>query len=240
MCIRDSQQASQGSMSSAYISGATITVKDPDTNEIITSTTTDEYGKYSLVYQTYINYVIIESRGGINIATNKPFKGVFKTIKLVNLELGERDIITSEETNLNALTTLATSVTQKNIANNSSITPESALTSAKSTVATTLGISADTIDEDYLKVKNPASLAAAAQISSVLTVVSSSTGGTDDVSSNEAALDSFAELLTTSSETVNLSSTDNLKTIIETAAVSTGTSIAVSYTHLTLPTIYSV
>ena len=89
------------------------------------------------------------------------------------------------------------------------------MTSAKSTVATTLGISADTIDEDYLKVKNPASLAAAAQISSVLTVVSSSTGGADDVSSNEAALDSFAELLTTSSETVNLSSTDNLKTIIE-------------------------
>ena len=35
-------------------------------------------------------------------------------------------------------------------------------------------------------------------------------------------------MLTTSSETVNLSSTDNLKTIIETAAVSTGTSIDAS------------
>ena len=80
----------------------------------------------------------------------------------------------------------------------------------------------------HLKVKNPASLAAAAQINSVLSVVASTTGGSANSSSNEAALDSFATLLTDSSGTVDLTSTDSMKTLIETAATTTGTTIDAS------------
>jgi hypothetical protein len=119
-------------------------------------------------------------------------------------------------------------VIQKKISDASNVDAETALTEAKNTVAATLGISAENIDEDYLKVKNPASLAAASQISSVLTVVSSSTGGAGDASSNEAALDSFAKLLTDSSGAVDLTQSSSIETILETAALTTGTSIDAS------------
>ena len=128
-------------------------------------------------------------------------------------------MVTSEETNLNALTILSTSVAQKAISNGETATLDDIISSAKTTVASSLGIQADNIDKDYLKAKDPISLSAAAQITSVLNVVSSTAGGSN--SSNDA-LDSFAELLTDSSGSVDLTSTTAMTSIIEKAAEKAG------------------
>ena len=73
------------------------------------------------------------------------------------------------------MTSLAASVAEKSLS--SDVDVSEIISQANNSVATTLGISADTIGQDYLKVKNPESLAAAAQVSSILSVVGSATGG---------------------------------------------------------------
>ena len=117
---------------------------------------------------------------------------------------------------INALTTLAASLAEKSLSSESNI--NDIISQANNTVATTLGISAENIGQDYLKVKNPKSLAAAAQVSSILSVVGSAAGQGD----SNAAIDGFATMLSQSSDTVDLTNSNSVLSIIQSTAENTG------------------
>ena len=80
-----------GAIVNSYCSGSTISLEN-SIGEIIDESTSDEYGKFIIVYETFDNYILMVMNGGTDIMTNTIHNNSFRTYKSVNLSSTETNV----------------------------------------------------------------------------------------------------------------------------------------------------
>ena len=196
-----------GIVADGYIKSAQINIINALTGEVVGTTYTDSTGAYSIDIVNLPEFVIIESLGGVDISTNKPFTGRLKAVR------SKAKI--SQPT---AVTPLTTIVTEK-ATTGAQISDESIETSTTA-VAQGLGIEPGDVTVDFLAENNTQVAKKAAQVSTVIKTITTKVGD-DELQANTLAIAALTEKIT-GQLSFGLESVDNIKAIVTLAADKSG------------------
>lgn len=148
-----------GRVLDGYVRNSKIDIIDVSTGKVIATAVSSRDGSYTADLPPGVTDIRVVATGGIDISTEKPFAGRMKTVIKKPVEVTE---ITA---NVTPITTIVSEIVEK--AAEPELTDE-LIQNTKTTVANSLQLEVEELEQDFIQEKNPAVTKKASQIATVI------------------------------------------------------------------------